>query len=247
MDPPQADLHVPVAGLGASVCGHVRFGKECPAPGILLPGSGSPGQRVKCADHELGNGSRVCIPTDRTDSTGVEETPQAPVRDDRSDRPVLAQPDLVQADGKSPGRFAQSDPRPVESPKELGDTLVLPGTREAEVDCVEPLHRSILAQGFSEKVADTAAKGRRESTRRIYGARASHFARWCAARAVDPYNAPVTEVADLLTDLAKLPHKGKPMAHSTIVGYRTAIASIHSRFEGGVSVSSHPVLSALLN
>ena len=36
------------------------------------------------------------------------------------------------------------------------------------------------------------------------------------------------------------------MAHSTIVGYRIAIASIHSGFEGGVSVSSHPVLSALL-
>ena len=111
---------------------------------------------------------------------------------------------------------------------------------------MEALRRSILAQGFSEKVADTAAKGRRESTRRIYGARASHFARWCAAQAVDPYNAPVTEVADFLTDLAKMPHKGKPMAHSTIVGYRTAIASIHSGFEGGVSVSSHPVLSVLL-
>ena len=67
-----------------------------------------------------------------------------------------------------------------------------------------------------------------------------------AAQAVDPYHAPVTEVADFLTDLAKMPHKGKPMAHSTIVDYLTAIASIHSGFEGGVSVSSHPVLSALL-
>ena len=63
---------------------------------------------------------------------------------------------------------------------------------------------------------------------------------------MDPLNAPVTKIADFLTDLAKLPHKGKPMANSTIVGYRTAIASIHSGFEGGVSISSHPVLSALL-
>ena len=128
----------------------------------------------------------------------------------------------------------------------LGDTRVLPGAGATKVDCVEALRRSILAQGFSEKVADTAAKGHRESTRRVYGARASHFARWCAARAVDPYTAPVTEVADFLTDLSKMPHEGKPMAHSTIVGYRTAIASIHSGFEGGVSVSSHPVLSALM-
>ena len=80
----------------------------------------------------------------------------------------------------------------MESLEELGDPRVLPGACETKVDCVEALRRSILAQGFSEKVADTAAKGRRESTRRIYGARASHFARWCAAWAVDPYTAPVS-------------------------------------------------------
>ena len=42
---------------------------------------------------------------------------------------------------------------------------------------MKALRISILTQGFSEKVADTAAKGRRESTRKIYGARASHCAR----------------------------------------------------------------------
>ena len=231
-----------MAGLGETVRGHVRFGEQCPAPGIPLPGIGSPGQRIGCADHKLGHGSRVCIPPNSTDPTSFE-TPQTTVRNDRSGRPVLAQPDLVQADDKSLSGFAQSDSGSVESPKELG---VLPGTCEAEFDCVEALHRSILAQGFSEKVADTAAKGRRGSTRRVYGARASHFARWCAARAVDPYNAPVTEIAEFLMDLAKLPHTARPMAHSTIAGYRMAIASIHSGLEGGVSVSSHPVLSALL-
>ena len=69
----------------------------------------------------------------------------------------------------------------MESLEELGDPQVFPGACETKVDCVEALRRSILAQGFSEKVAYAAAKGRRESTRRIYGARASHFARWCAA------------------------------------------------------------------
>ena len=185
--------------------------------GVLLPGIGPPGQRVEYADHELGYGSRLCVPSYRTDSAGVEETPPAPVCDDRPGRSILAQPDLVQTKDESPERSAQGDPGSVESPEELGDTRVLPGACKTEIDCAEALRRSILAQGFSEKVADTAAKGRPESTRRIYGDRASHFARWCAARAVDPYNAPVTEVADFLTDLAKMPHKGKPMAHSTIV------------------------------
>ena len=63
---------------------------------------------------------------------------------------------------------------------------------------------------------------------------------------MDPYSAPVTEIADFLSDLAKSTPRGKLMAHSTIVGYRTAIASVHSGFGGDLSVSSHPVLNALL-
>ena len=122
VDPPQVDVRVPVAGVGAAVRGHVRLGEECPTPGVLLPGSGPPGQRVECADHELGHGSQLCVSSDRTDSTGVEETPQAPVRDDRPGRSVLAQPDLVQTNDESPGPSTQGDPGSVESPEELGDT-----------------------------------------------------------------------------------------------------------------------------
>ena len=46
VDPSQADFRVPVAGVGASVCGHVRLGEECPIPGVLLPGIGPPGQQL---------------------------------------------------------------------------------------------------------------------------------------------------------------------------------------------------------
>ena len=67
--PPLADLRVPVAGLGSSVCRH-----ECSTPGVLLPGIGYPGQRVGCVNHELGYGSWVCVPPDRTDPSGAEKT-----------------------------------------------------------------------------------------------------------------------------------------------------------------------------
>ena len=95
--------------------------EECPTPGVLLPGIGPPGQRVKCVNHELGHGSRICVPSDRTDTTGVEETPQAPVCDNRPGRSVLAQPDLVQTNDES-GGSTQGDSGSVESPEELGDT-----------------------------------------------------------------------------------------------------------------------------
>ena len=154
-----------------------------------MPNSGR--TRVERADYELGHGSRLRVPSNCTDPAGAEETSQTSVGDDRPTGTILAQPDLVQADDQSPGRSAQGDSGSVEPPEELGDTRVLPGAGATEVDCVEALRRSILAQGFSEKVADTAAEGHRESTRRVYGARASHFARWCTARAVDPYTAPL--------------------------------------------------------
>ena len=122
VDPPQVDVRVPVAGLGASVRGHVRFGEECPAPGILLPGSGSPGQRVERDDDELGYGSRLCVLSDRTDPADTEENSQTPVGDDRPASTVLAQPDLVQTDDQSPGRSAQGNTGSVEPAEELGDT-----------------------------------------------------------------------------------------------------------------------------
>ena len=103
VDPSQVEVRVPVAGVGASVCGHVRLGEECPTPGILLPGIGSPGQRVERADHELGHDSRLCVPSDRTDPAGSEKTSQTPVGDDRPTCAILAQPDLVQTDDQSLG------------------------------------------------------------------------------------------------------------------------------------------------
>ena len=106
VDPSQVDVRVPVAGVGASVCGHVRLGEECPTPGILLPGIGSPGQQVERADHELGHDSRLCVSSDRTDPAGSEEASQTHVGDDRPTCAILAQPDLVQTDDQSPGRSA---------------------------------------------------------------------------------------------------------------------------------------------
>ena len=60
---------------------------------------------------------------------------------------------------------------------------------------METLRRSIHAQRFTEKIA---TKGRRESTKRVYDVFASHLVcRWCAARTLDHYTAPVTSKLSL--------------------------------------------------
>ena len=64
-----------------------------------------------------------------------------------------------------------------------------------KVDCMETLPRSILAQGFSEKVVDAATKGHCDSTIQVYDDCASHFSRWCAARALNAYTSPVIDIA----------------------------------------------------
>ena len=108
------------------------------------------------------------------------------------------------------------------------------------------VRKSFVDRGFSANVADTAARARRESTRRVYGSRLKHYQRWCVDRGVDPVKAPLTEVAEFLENLRTVRHKGNPLAPSTFAGYRSAIAAIHQGFSDGSTVSSNTDLSTLL-
>ena len=105
---------------------------------------------------------------------------------------------------------------------------------------------AFVDRGFWANVADTAARARRESTRRVYGSRLKHYQRWCVDRGVDPVKAPLMEVAEFLENLRTIRHKGNPLAPSTFAGYRSAIAAIHQGFSDGSTVSSNSDLSTLL-
>ena len=66
-----------------------------------------------------------------------------------------------------------------------------------------------------EVVADIASRGRRESAIRVHNARLAHFWRWYAARGLDPYSAPVYQIAKFLSDLGKM--------CNPVMGYCTSI------------------------
>ena len=160
--------------------------------------------------------------------------------------PVLAQPavvlpDDVDVDGSSEGDLSEGG-----LPEERGHGDAVPQTGGDEVDCMASGRKSFVDRGFSANVADTAARARRESTRRVYGSHLKHYQRWCVDRGVDPAKAPLTEVAEFLENLWTIRHKGNPLAPSTFAGYRSAIAAIHQGFSDGSTVSSNADLSTLL-
>ena len=66
-----------------------------------------------------------------------------------------------------------------------------------------------------EVVADIASRGRRESAQRVHNARLAHFWRWYVARGLDPYSAPVYQLAKFLSDQSKM--------CNPVMGYCTSI------------------------
>ena len=246
VDPPQCADQCDFSALAHTTCGPVRVGEEPQVTSVLLNPAVPVIERSERPDAELGLPLRVCVPTDGPHTKSAAEAEASADSPDPPGSPVLAQPavvlpDDVDVDGSSEGDLSEGRP-----PEERGHGDAVPQTGGDEVDCMASVRKSFVDRGFSANVADTAARARRESTRRVYGSRLKHYQRWCVDRGVDPVKAPLTEVAEFLENLRTVRHKGNPLAPSTFAGYRSAIAAIHQGFLDGSTVSSNTDLSTLL-
>ena len=94
--------------------------------------------------------------------------------------------------------------------------------------------------GLSSRASELSAESLRESTRSSYDSKLECYLEWCEKIPCDPNSASLGQVADFLVFLFD-----KGLAISTIRVYRSAIASYHSGFQDGSSVSNSPVLSRL--
>ncbi|XP_071484026.1 uncharacterized protein [Diadema antillarum] len=108
-------------------------------------------------------------------------------------------------------------------------------------DCLALIRESGTQAGLSERAASLVARSRRESTREAYNSRLAGYYSWCQSHGVDPRSAPLRDVADFLVSLFD-----KGLTISTIRGYRSAIAAVHTGFEDGSTISTAPSLSGLL-
>ena len=243
VDPPQRGDQCDISALAHTACGPVRVGEEPQVASVLLNSAVPVIERGERPDAELGLPLRVRVPTDSPHTESAAEAEASADSPDPPGSPVLAQPavvspDDVDVDGSSEGDLSEGRP-----PEERGHRDEVPQTGGDEVDCMASVRKSFVDRGFSANVADTAARARRESTRRVYGSRLKHYQRWCVDRGVDPVKAPLTEVAEFLENLRTVRHKGNPLAPSTFAGYRSAI---HQGFSDGSTVSSNTDLSTLL-
>ena len=248
--PTEWSLHPPTLRALFSIWGThgrpVRNTEEQETTDVLLPIQGTRVERGQCPDSELGRSVRVCIPPHSTAPQSAQEDQTPPNSGGDPSGPILAEPNLVPPTNPDVSGLPQEVARQVEPPEELRDGGIVPRTQQAPIGCVENLRQSYRAQGFSEAVAKLASCGKRPSTYRVYDSRLAHYSRWCTTRSLDPNSAPVQQIAEFLSDLAKMTEPGHSLSYNTIVGYRTAIGAIHTGFSEGVTVSNHPVLQSVM-
>ena len=154
---------------------------------------------------------------------------------------MLAKTTLVPAPSAAPGR------QPVQVPAEDQSTLsvarqsVLPGRQNPPVSCLASIRHKLRSEGLSEEAVGIAAAARRPSTLHVYNSRVHRFQRWARETGINPLEASVGQVADFLMSLF---NEGKQVR--TIKNYRSAIASVHSGFQDGSTLSNNDTINSLL-
>ena len=177
MVPPQDSGTAHIRALADPPCGFLRIVEESQTSGVLLSAPLSDVERDKHSDAELGESVRVCVPADQPHSEGIEETEAAVVSPDPPGSPALAKPAVVPSADQHADRSSANDHTQGQPPEELCHGEVLPQTGQNETGCMAAVRKSFVDRGFSQGVAETAARARRESTCRLYDSRLLHYQR----------------------------------------------------------------------
>jgi hypothetical protein len=92
---------------------------------------------------------------------------------------------------------------------------------------LDVVQQSYQKKGFSEQTASKMARAQKSSTLSVYQGKWNVFSSWCVERGSDPLDATSPLVADFLCFL-----RDKPLAISTIEGYRTALSKVLKAHKG---------------
>ena len=187
---------------------------------VCLPSTGLPSCSSGRIYSTMGGSGCICLPTDRHIGQGGGEATGQPVQENHSNCPGLAQHALVLGLG---GHVQSSSPH-LTQPARSVDTAFQsdPSQKpdQSKSPCMAPRATAIKEQGFSEAVAARIEAPQRRSTRSVYEAKWTTFAKWCITNQVDLRSPPVKSVADFLMHL----FEDRKLQPSIIDGYRSAIA-----------------------
>ena len=153
---------------------------------------------------------------------------------------MVAEETMVHESNKPVGRDSKNTPLVAKSSESTRDRNLLSESRETVPNTLAHFRKSAADAGLSERAADMAAQFLRSSTRSTYNSRLQRYYRWCSSLQVDPTSASLGKIADFLLVLFD-----ESLSISSIRGYRSAIAAIHTGFGNGETVSNSMFLSRL--
>ena len=220
MVPPSRDLSEAMQQVAPASDRLVCHKVQSQVTSVCVSNTGPLGGSSGCTHHAMGRSGCIRLPTDRHTGQSGGEATELPVQEIHSHCPGMAQHALVLGLGEhvKPGPYQPTQPA------QLADSALQSDPSQksdkSKSPCLAPRATKIKEQGFSETVAARIEAPQRRSTRSVYEAKWTIFAKWCDTNQVDFRSPPVKSVADFLMHL----FEDKKLQPSTIDGYRSVIA-----------------------
>ena len=164
-------------------------------------------------------------PTVRSNSTGQYS----------ATGPSLEDPALVSSSSGNANRLS-----PVDSNQQLGHGGSRTDAPNPQTGRMAYLRDMLRSQEFSEEATTLLLKSWRSKTNKSYDSLFGKWAGWCHERSLNPFSAPVTDVANFLATLHSKGYK-----YNSINAYRSAISSVHEKIDGS-DVGQHPTITRLM-
>ena len=201
----------------------------------------SPGYSIGRTQSAMGGSGCICLPTSSHIGQSGGEVAGLPMQRNCSDCLGVAKHALV----LGPSCHFQSNPsEPAQSAQSVDSALQSDPSQKSDKSkppYMVPRASAIKEQGFSEAMTARIEAPQRRSTRSVYEANWTIFTKWCLTNQVDFRTPPVKSVADFLMYL----FEEKKLQHSTIDGYRSAIAD--KLGNSSINISKDENLTRLLD
>ena len=137
----------------------------------------------------------VCIPTTRLTSTDSSQDPVLALQNNLG-RPVVAGVTLVRSTATTTSRLSSNTTtttRPTHTGRDPPQ-----GSFRTKDTRVAVIRQAVTLRGFSEPVAERAARPQRDSTIAIYESKWRRFVDWCSGRKIDPFSTSSAVIGDFL-------------------------------------------------
>lgn len=229
-----------ISGVGHPPDRHVRVKAKQQVTSVLHKKPRCKSSNGRCTGSRLAGPIPVCV-------SAADHSPKSTAKDSEGtlhgyiNSSKLAKTVLVSNSNKSSNRGANTVTKSARSAVATHVTNRTSVSGDTGPNCMEIIQQQCIEKGFSTSVANRIANSRRGSTIDTYNAKLRIFYRWCNQNHLDPLKASVTDIADFLEYLFKT----RGLQTSTISGYRAAIASVHTGWNG-ISVGESSDLSRLI-